>query len=269
MSGRLSGRAAIVVGAGSIGPGWGNGKATAVQFAREGARVLCVDIDEAAAQETVEIIRGEGGIAEACQADASSNADVERVIATCVERYGGIDVLDNNVGIVEFGGVVDLPEEKWDRIFDINVKSFYLTMKHAIPVMAQAGGGSIVNISSITGIRYMGVPFVGYYTTKAAVNHLTRTTAAQYAPQNIRVNAILPGLMKTPMVEAAFDGLGSSYEAADVDAMWETRDAQVPMGHMGDAWDIARAAVFLACDESRYITGVALPVDGGITLGCT
>src|SRR5438270_670186 len=123
MSGRLSGRAAIVIGAGSIGPGWGNGKATAVQFAREGARVLCVDIDEAAAQETADIIRGEGGVAEACQADASSHADVERVVATCVERYGGVDVLDNNVGIVEFGGVVDLPEEKWDRIFDVNVKS--------------------------------------------------------------------------------------------------------------------------------------------------
>jgi NAD(P)-dependent dehydrogenase (short-subunit alcohol dehydrogenase family) len=268
MSSRLSDRTAMVVGAGSVGPGWGNGKATAVLFAREGARVFCVDIDEAAAQETVDIIRAEGGEAEACQADASSNADVERAVATCVERFGGVNVLDNNVGIVEFGGVVDLPEEKWDRIYDVNVKSCFLTMKHVIPAMERAGGGAIVNISSITSIRYMGVPFVGYYSTKAAVNHLTRTTAAQYAPKNIRVNAILPGLMKTPMVEAAFSGLGPSYEASDVDAMWETRDAQCPMGHMGDAWDVARAALFLASDESGYITGVALPVDGGITLQC-
>jgi len=268
MSGRLSGRTAMVVGAGSIGPGWGNGKATAVLFAREGARVFCVDLNETAAQETAELIRGEGGEAEVCQADATSSADVERAVASCVERFGGIDVLDNNVGILAFGGVVELPEAEWDRVFAVNVKSCFLAMKHAIPVMERAGGGSIVNISSIAGIRCMRAPLVGYYASKAALNHLTRATAVEYASRSIRVNAIVPGLMKTPMVEAAFDEFGSSYDAGDVDAMWRARDAQVPMGHMGDAWDVAHTALFLASDESRYVTGVALPVDGGISLKC-
>jgi len=257
----------MVVGAGSIGPGWGNGKATAVLFAREGARVFCIDINEQAAQETVDLIRGEGGEAEACCADASNAADVERAVGLCVERFGGVDVLDNNVGIAEFGGVVDLPEADWDRVFAVNVKSCFLTMKHVIPVMLRAGGGAIVNISSITSIRDIGVAFVAYNASKAAVNHLTRATAVQYASQRIRVNAVLPGLMRTPIVEVAFDQMRSGYDdAADVDAMWRARDAQVPMGHMGDAWDVAHTALFLACDESRYVTGVALPVDGGITL---
>jgi NAD(P)-dependent dehydrogenase (short-subunit alcohol dehydrogenase family) len=265
MAQRLAGKTALVVGAGSIGPGWGNGKAAAVLFAREGARVLCADLNEAAARETADIIRSEGGEAEALQADASKAHDVARMVAACLDAFGRIDVLDNNVGVAEVGGVVELSEEAWDRVFAVNLKSCFLTMKHVIPVFERQGGGSIVNISSIASIRYTGVPYATYYATKAAMNHLTRTTAAQYAAKKIRVNAVLPGLMKTPMVEASAS-LAQSYGGGDVEAMWRARDAQVPMGHMGDAWDVAQAALFLASDEARYVTGIELVVDGGITL---
>ena len=262
---RLKGKTAIVVGAGSIGPGWGNGKATAVTFAREGAQVFCVDRNQAAVQETVEIITSEGGAATAFTADAASSRDVEAMVAACLKAYGRIDVLDNNVGIAEMGNVVDVSEASWDHVFNVNLKSAFLAMKHVIPVMARQGGGSIINISSIASIRHLGISYVTYATTKAAMNQMTRTTAVEYAPKNIRVNAILPGLMKTPMVEHSA-GLAASYAAGDVEAMWRARDAQVPMGHMGDAWNVANAALFLASDESRYVTGLELVVDGGITL---
>lgn len=265
MAGRLAGKTAIVVGAGSIGPGWGNGKATAVTFAREGARVVCADINAAAASETARIVAGEGGEAFALACDATSKADLDAVVAAALERYGRIDILDNNVGIAEVGGVVELPEEEWDRVFAINLKSCFLAMKCVIPEMLRTGGGSIVNISSIASIRYTGVPYATYYATKAAMNHLTRATAVEYAGRGIRVNCVLPGLMKTPMVEHAA-GLAKSYAGGDVEEMWRVRDAQVPMGHMGDAFDVANAALFLAGDEAKYVTGVELVVDGGITL---
>jgi NAD(P)-dependent dehydrogenase (short-subunit alcohol dehydrogenase family) len=261
---RLKGKIAMVVGAGSIGPGWGNGKATAVTFAREGAQVFCVDRNASAAEETVKIIKGEGGRATAFTADVSRAVDVEAVVAACLKAYGRIDVLDNNVGIAEMGSVVDVAEDSWDRVFAVNLKSAYLAMKHVIPVMVSQGGGSIINISSIASIRHLGLSYVSYGTTKAAMNQMTRTTAVEFAPKHVRVNAILPGLMKTPMVEHSA-GLAQSYAKGDVEAMWRARDAQVPMGHMGEAWDVANAALFLASDESRYITGIELVVDGGIT----
>jgi NAD(P)-dependent dehydrogenase (short-subunit alcohol dehydrogenase family) len=264
MADRLKGKVALVVGAGSIGPGWGNGKATAVAFAREGARVFCADINPAAAAETVAIIKSEGGDARAHGADASQTADVAAMIEACVSAYGRVDVLDNNVGIAELGGVVEVAEAAWDKVFAVNLKSAYLTMKHVIPLMDRQGGGSIINISSIASIRYTGVPYATYYATKAALNHLTRTTAVEYAAKHIRVNAILPGLMKTPMVEAS--GLAQNYAAGDVEEMWRVRDRQVPMGFGGSAWDVAWAAVYLASDESRYVTGIELVVDGGLTL---
>jgi NAD(P)-dependent dehydrogenase (short-subunit alcohol dehydrogenase family) len=245
----------MVVGAGSIGPGWGNGKATAVTFARQGAQVFCVDRNGAAAEETAKIITGEGGRATAFTADVSRAAEVEAMVAACLKTYGRIDVLDNNVGIASMGSVVDVAEEEWDRVFAVNLKSAYLAMKHV----------SIINISSIASIRHLGISYVTYATTKAAMNQMTRTTAVEYAPQHIRVNAILPGLMKTPMVEHSA-GLAASYAKGDVEAMWRARDAQVPMGHMGDAWDVANAALFLASDESKYVTGLELVVDGGVTL---
>ncbi|MEA2864110.1 MAG: hypothetical protein QOC84_2066 [Bradyrhizobium sp.] len=263
---RLEGKTAMVVGAGSIGPGWGNGKATAVTFAREGAQVFCVDRNGAAAEETVKIIASEGGKATAFTADVSRAGEVEAMVAACLKTHDRIDVLDNNVGIAEMGNVVEVAEADWDRVFAVNLKSAYLAMKHVIPVMArQGGGGSIINISSIASIRHLGISYVSYATTKAAMNQMTRTTAVEFAPKRIRVNAILPGLMKTPMVEHSA-GLASSYAAGNVEEMWRTRDAQVPMGHMGDAWDVANAALFLASDESKYVTGIELVVDGGVTL---
>lgn len=262
---RLKGKTAVVVGAGSIGPGWGNGKATAVTFAREGAQVFCVDRNSTAAEETVNIIRSEGGKAASFTADVSRAADVEAMVAACMQAYGSIDVLDNNVGIAEMGDVVELSEAEWDRVFAVNLKSAFLAMKHVIPIMQKQHGGSIINISSIASIRHLGISYVSYNASKAAMNMMTRTTAVQFAKDHVRVNSILPGLMKTPMV-AHSAGLASSYSGGDVEAMWRARDAQVPMGHMGDAWDVANAALFLASDESKYVTGIELVVDGGITV---
>ena len=261
---RLKGKVAMVVGAGSIGPGWGNGKATAVTFAREGAQVFCVDRIGAAAEETAKIINDEGGKATAFTADVSRPAEIEAMVAACLKAYGRIDVLDNNVGIAEMGGVVDVTEESWDRVFTVNLKSAYFAMKHVIPVMVKQGGGSIINISSIASIRHVGISYVSYNASKAAMNQLTRSTAVEFAKNHVRVNAILPGLMKTPMVEHSV-GLANSYAKGDVEAMWRARDAQVPMGHMGEAWDVANAALFLASDEAKYVTGIELVVDGGIT----
>ena len=265
MAGRLVGKTAVVIGAGSVLPGWGNGKATAVLFAREGANVVCVDISRDAVEQTVSLITGEGGVAAGMVGDAASEADIERIVKDTVSTYGGIDVLDNNVGIAVLGGVCDLTETEWDRVFAINLKSCFFSMKQVIPVMEARGGGSIVNISSVASIRYTGLPYATYYASKAAINHLSRTTAAQYAAKKIRVNSILPGLLKTPMMEK-MAGAAQAYGAADLEEMWRKRDAQVPMGHMGDAWDVAYAALFLASEESRYVTGIELVVDGGITL---
>jgi NAD(P)-dependent dehydrogenase (short-subunit alcohol dehydrogenase family) len=267
---RLRNSIALVMGAGSSGPGWGNGKATAFRFAQEGATVIAADLNLAAAEETAQLIAQAGGKAEAHRCDVTKSAEIEALVTDIVGRHGRIDVLDNNVGIAEVGGVVELPEAEWDRVFAVNLTSVFLAMKHVIPVMlrqfAERGeGGSIINISSIASLRYTGIRYASYSATKAGLNHLTRTTAAQYAAQKIRVNAILPGLMKTPMVERSA-GLANTYADGDVEAMWRARDAQVPMGHMGDAFDVANAAVFLASSESRYITGIELLVDGGITL---
>jgi NAD(P)-dependent dehydrogenase (short-subunit alcohol dehydrogenase family) len=265
MPGRLTGKTAMVIGAGSIGPGWGNGKASAVLFAREGANVVCVDRSDKAAAETVEIIRGEGGIAQPVTADASNSAQVKAAVELAMERFGRIDVLQNNVGITEIGGVVELPEETWDHVFDVNLKSMFLSMKHVIPIMVEQGGGSIINISSISSIRYLDTPYVSYYTTKAAVNHMTRVTAGEYASRQVRVNAVLPGFMDTPMaVDSAKRFRGLTEE--NKDAAWRAKAARVPMGWMGDGWDIANAALFFASDESRFVTGAQLVVDGGTTL---
>jgi len=265
MGERLKDRVAIVTGAGSVGPGWGNGKAAAVLFAREGAKVFCIDISLAAAEETRDIIRGEHGVAEAWQADVSDSKAVRAMVDACLEKYGRVDILHNNVGILSVGGPVEQSEEDWDRVHAVNLKSDFLTCKYVLPVMEKQGKGVIINISSISSLRWLGVPYISYSTSKAAINQFTRIVALQYAGKGIRCNSILPGFMRTPMVEKF---LAEAYAGGDVEKMFRIRDAQCPMGKMGDAWDVAHAALFLASDESRYITGVELVVDGGLTLKC-
>ncbi|ALA19934.1 MULTISPECIES: SDR family NAD(P)-dependent oxidoreductase [Chelatococcus] len=258
MADRLKGKCAIVFGAGSSGPGWGNGKATAVAFAREGARVACVDLAEAAAAETAAIIREEGNEAIALAADVTSLASVEAVAAAAMEAFGAIDILHNNVGVTHMGGPVELDEERFQAALDLNIGSVYRTAKAVLPHMLKGGGGAIVNISSLAAIRYVGYPYFSYYATKAAVNQATVALAMQYARQGIRANCIMPGLIDTPMIYKQISG-----QYGSVEEMVAARNALVPTGRMGTAWDIAAAAVFLASDEARFITGVCLPVDGG------
>lgn len=259
MGKRLEGKVAMIVGAGSVGPGWGNGKATAVRFAQEGASVFAVDIRQAAAEETRTIIESEGGVCVTHAADVTHSESVRTMVRTCEERFGRLDVLVNNVGIAALGGPVEQSEEDWDRVMDTNVKSMFLTCKYVLPVMERNGGGSIVNISSLAGVRWAGVPYVSYSASKAAVNQLTSVVAMQYARKGIRVNAILPGLINTPMF---VEPLKAHY--GNIDEMMRIRNEMCPTGSMGEAWDIANAALFLASDEARYITGAQLLVDGGL-----
>jgi NAD(P)-dependent dehydrogenase (short-subunit alcohol dehydrogenase family) len=263
MTGRLEGKIAIVTGCGSIGPGWGNGKAISVLFARQGAKVFGIDRNPVAAQETRAIIHAEGGICEVHTADVARAAEVEAMAKACLDAFGRIDVLVNNVGIVSIGGPVELDEAEWDRVHDINLKSAFLTCKHVLPVMQRQGSGAIVNIGSIAGHRWTGVPYLTYYSTKGALIAFTRAVAMQYAAQGIRANLVSPGLMNTPMVHA---GLTAAYgKEGDHEELVRVRDAQCPMGRMGDAWDVAEACAFLASDAARYITAHDLVVDGGIT----
>ncbi len=261
MAGRLKDKVAIVTGAGSIGPGWGNGKAAAVLYAREGARVVAVDINGEAAEETVGIIRDEGGEALVFEADVTDGERVAALVGQTLKTFGQVDVLHNNVGIIEVGGPVEISEEGWDRVIDVNVKGMFLTCKHVLPHMEARARGTIVNVSSIASLRYTGYPSVSYNASKGAINQMTQNIAMQYAPKGIRANCVLPGLMNTPMIHASVKG---AYEN-DVEAMVAERDAICPMGHMGDAWDVAHAALFLASDDAKYITGHMLVVDGGIT----
>jgi len=260
MGERVKGKAAIVTGAGSIGPGIGNGKATAILFAREGARVMLVDYNLEAAEETRRLIDEEGGECVVFQADVSKSSDCKSMVEKCIQIFGRVDILHNNVGIGGYGGPVETSEEQWDRIIDINLKSMFLTCKYVLPYMEKQGGGSIINISSINAITIT-VPAVAYSASKAGVIALTREVAFQYATKGIRVNAILPGLMKTPLVEF----YGKDAYGGDVDEMWRRRDAMSPTGKQGEPWNIAQAALFLASDESKYITGTTLIVDGCIT----
>ncbi len=259
-TGRLLDRIALVFGAGSSGPGWGNGKATAVTFARQGAIVIAIDVDRDAAEETRAIIAGEGGRAEAGIADVTDGASVAAIVGRVVATHGRIDVLHNNVGSTDMGGPVELSEEAWQRGLDVNVTSAFLTCKHVLPVMLRQRRGAIVNVSSIAAVRYTGYPYISYYAGKSALNHFTVGIALQYAKDGIRANAIMPGLMNTPLIYRQIAGQYQS--AADMVAK---RDAACPTGRMGTAWDVANAALFLASDEAAYVTGVCLPVDGGLS----
>jgi NAD(P)-dependent dehydrogenase (short-subunit alcohol dehydrogenase family) len=266
MSGRLRDKIAIVIGAGSSGPGWGNGKATAVLFAREGAKVFAVDIRADAAGETTDIIKGEGGDAVSFGADVSRAEDVKGLVEKCLDTYGRIDVLLNNVGILAVGGPEELDEEVWDRHMQVNVKGAFLSCKYVLPVMVKQGKGVVINISSIASIRYTGYPSAVYNASKGALNQLTQNVAVQYAPKGIRANCVLPGLMDTPMIR---EPLKDMYGAGGVEEMIRRRNEQVPLGKMGSAWDVAYACLFLASEEAQYITGAFLVVDGGLTCKCS
>ena len=258
---RLDGKVALVTGCGTVGEGWGNGKAIAVLLARQGASVYGCDLNEEAAQATRKLIEAEGGMAQVQVCDVTRSADVKALVEACVARFGRIDILINNVGRSEPGDPVTMDEAVWDEQMDVNLKSAFLACKHVLPEMERQGGGSVVNISSIAGLRYVGKPQVAYAASKAALMQMTQTTAVIYAARGIRLNCVVPGLMFTPLVKR----LADKYAKGDFEGFVAQRHQQVPMGRMGDAWDVANAVLFLASDESRYITGQQLVVDGGIT----
>ncbi len=259
MSGRLNCKVALVAGAGSTGlSGLGNGKATAITFAREGAAIMAVDLDPAAAEKTREIIEAEGGKCVTIQADVSSRSDCQLIAEKCLSAFGRIDILLNNVGVetTNRGGILNTSEAEWDRLMEINLKSMFLTSQAVLPAMLEHGSGSIVNISSIAAERFRPGGFL-YCVSKAGVNALTRSLSIDFADKGIRINAIMPGFIDTPMI----DTYGDDHEArAEARRM---RTARVPMKKMGEAWDVANASLFLVSDEARYITGHVLVVDGG------
>ncbi|OWU83047.1 3-oxoacyl-ACP reductase [Oceanicola sp. 22II-s10i] len=260
MTGRIQDKVALVIGAGSIGEAPSNGSATALLFATEGATVMCVDISEPAAARTVAQIEAVGGTASTFRADVADTAQIDAAVAACMERYGRIDILHYNVGIEAFGELIDVTDESWDRVFDINLKGAMAAARAAVPHMIAQGGGSIINVSSIASLRWSPMQFLSYNVSKAALNRMTRVVARQYAPHKVRCNVILPGLIDSPHAAALV-----KTEAERIEAK-KARDARCPMGHQGTPQDIAMAALFLASEESRYVTGLEMVVDGGITL---
>ena len=263
MGDRVKDKVALVLGAGSVGPGWGNGKAAAVLYAREGARVVAVDVNRAAAEETKAIIDDEGRACAVLEADVSRADQMQALVAQTVESHGRIDILHNNVGILRLGGAVDLSEDDWDLQFDVNVKSMFLALKYVLPHMEVQGSGSIVNISSTAAKRWYGVSYIAYSASKAAIGGMMRTVTADYADKGIRCNTVIAGLIDTPLIRAS---LTQAYAGGDVDEMIRIRDRQSPTGKMGTAWDVAYACLFLASDEARYVNGAELVVDGGFSV---
>jgi NAD(P)-dependent dehydrogenase (short-subunit alcohol dehydrogenase family) len=260
----LRGRVVIVSGAGQTpGSTIGNGRATAVLFARHGSRVLCVDRDGDAAAQTAQEVAAEGGEAVAWQADVTQEEAIEALVAECMSRWGRIDVLHNNVGISVTGGdapITEIEVEAFDRVTSVNLKSVVLTCKHVLPIMREQRRGVICNISSVAAV--VDYPYIAYRTSKAGVITLTESVAIRNAQYGIRANTILPGLLNTPMaIEGRVQRLGANREELIAE-----RDAQVPLGKMGTGWDVAHAAVFLASDEAQFITGATLTVDGGQAL---
>ena len=251
MSGRLAGKIAVVTGAGSRGPGVGNGKAAAILFAREGARVLCVDQVKERAEETVGLIRAERGEAEPFAADVTRAGDCRAMVEAAVMRWGGLDILHNNVGIESRHGVMETTEDEWDRVMAVDLKSMLLATQAAVPAMERRGAGSIICISSVAGLR--GYGRTAYAAAKAGVIGFVTSVAVQLGPRGIRVNAIAPGTVWTPMVE----DLGPQAR--------ERRRRATPLGTEGTAWDIGWGALYLASDEARWVTGQVLVIDAGLT----
>jgi NAD(P)-dependent dehydrogenase (short-subunit alcohol dehydrogenase family) len=256
-AGRVEGKVAIVTGAGSTpGPGIGTGKATAVVLAREGARVLLADLHPERAEETLRLIEKEGGTARVFAADVTSAAACEAMVHAAVDAFGTVDVLVNNVGLASLGTVVDTTEEAWDRALDINLRSAFLASKYAVPVMAAQGAGAIVNIASISALRGDGT--VAYSAAKGGLLAMTVDMAYSHGRQGIRVNAIAPGHITTPMV------MSVSAPGARAEFMNAMRSQAGLLGTPGSGWDVGWAAAFLASDEARWITGATLPVESGV-----
>ena len=262
MGSRLKGKVAIVTGAGSVGPGWGNGRAITARFAEEGAKIFAVDLH---ADRLVETENAAKTDIRAHLCDVTDGKAVKAMVEACVEHYGRLDILVNNVGGSAAGGPVEMSEEVWDAQVDYNLKSVFLGCKYALPVMERQGSGAIVNIASASGIRWSGSAQVAYAATKAGVIQLSRVVAVQYAPKGIRVNSIIPGQLHTPMVETR---LAKQRAGGDVEALLKSRVKRIPLGFAGDGRDTANAALFLASDEARFITGTEIVVDGGMTIRC-
>ncbi len=258
---RLQDRVAIVTGAGSVGPGWGNGRAIAVRFAEEGARVFAVDIDEARLGET----RHKNKSIHCHICDVTDGKAVAAMVGACLERFGRVDILVNNVGGSAPGGPVEMSEEVWDAQVDLNLKSVFLGCKHVLPVMERQNAGAIVNLASTSGIRWSGSAHVAYAATKAGIIQLSRVVAMQYADKGIRVNTVVPGQLHTPLVEFR---LARQRAGGDVEALLKARLSRIPLGFAGDGRDTANAALFLASDEARFITGTEIVVDGGMSVRC-
>jgi NAD(P)-dependent dehydrogenase (short-subunit alcohol dehydrogenase family) len=262
MASRLKDKVAIVTGAGSVGPGWGNGRATAVRFAQEGAKVFAVDLHPDRLVETENAAKTDlrTHICDVTDGDA-----VAAMVATCLEHFGRIDILVNNVGGSAPGGPVEMTEEAWDRQLEHNLKGVFLACKHVLPVMERQKSGAIVNLSSTSGIRWGGSAHIAYATSKAGILQFSRSLAAQYAARGIRVNTVVPGQLHTPLVEARLAGQRAG---GDVQKLLQERLARIPLGFAGDGRDTANAVLFLASDEARFVTGAEIVVDGGMTIRC-
>jgi NAD(P)-dependent dehydrogenase (short-subunit alcohol dehydrogenase family) len=265
MGERLKGKVALVTGAGCVGPGWGNGRATSVIFAQEGARVFAVDRDAEAMTETVARAREAGGDITTHLCDVTDPMAVAAMVEACLAAHGRIDVLVNNVGGSAPGGPAELSLEGWKNQLDYNLTTVFLACKYALPVMLRQNGGAIVNTSSTSGLRYGGAAQIGYAASKAGVIQFSRALAVQYAKHGIRVNTVVPGQLHTPMVEVR---LAKQRTGGDVETLLRDRQSRIPLGFMGDGRDTAYAALFLASDEARFITGTEIVVDGGMTVRC-
>lgn len=265
MKSRFENRVAIVTGAGCVGAGWGNGRAIAVRLAEEGGRVLAVDRDPARLEETLELAGEVRASIKPCLCDVTSSESVAAMAAACIDAFGTIDILVNNVGGSAAGGPVEMSEDVWNSQIDFNLKSVFLTCKHVLPIMLAKRFGAIVNIASTSGLRWTGSAQVAYAATKAGVIHLSRVVAVQHAAQGVRVNTVVPGQLHTPMVETR---LAKQRAGGDVDTLLAQRQKRIPLGFMGDGRDTAAAVLFLASDDARFITGTELVVDGGMIARC-
>lgn len=259
---RLAGKIALVAGAGASAAGWSIGRASCVTLAREGASVVALDVDLAAAEDAAHQVELAGGSALPVQADVADPDAMQAAVDAALRRYGRIDILQANAGIGKVGGPEDISLEDWNRIQQVNVTSLLIATRLLAPLMRQQGGGAIVTVSSIAGIRYTGYPHLAYSVSKAAVIHFARMAAQQYAADGIRVNTVIPGLIDTPRVA---QNVARMFDPNDLQAALAARDKQVPMGRMGTPWEVAKAVAFLASDDASYITGTELVVDGGLT----